>query len=180
MKVRIKNVAVPVVLPPQTQLPVPRTVQPIHETRKLVAEQRVKVLVAQVSVEIVLLRQLRHLSRLQILCVELGRAHSLKVQQNDAGIQSRVSVARSPPTAAEQTRVGVIRTAQDGARVLLPVFVQRVPVDGRQLRRQTEEILPVEAVELVEQLFRVRSEHNVAVDENAAVQVIVHDQVQAQ
>lgn len=134
VKVRVEYVAVPVILPPHAQLSVERTVQPVDETGKLVTQQRIKVLIAQVAApKVILLHQSLHLFRLQVLCIEFGRTHPFKVQQNDARIESRVAMSYWSAVAAETAHVRIVGSAEQGAWIQCPVLVQRVSVDGSEL-----------------------------------------------
>lgn len=180
VKVSVEHLAVAVVFPPEAQLAIPRTVQSIDETGKLVAQQRVKVLIAQVPAEVILLHQTLHLLRLQVLRIESGSTHSLKVQHDNARVKAWVSVPYPPRvTAAARVRV-IVRTSQCCARILGSIKIKSVPVDRRQFRRKSKQVVSIEEMELVEQQLDIGPKHHVAVDQDAPLHLRIHDSMHAQ
>lgn len=151
---RVKDLAVPVVLPPGAQLPVPHAVQPIDQAGHIVAEQRVVVLVAQVAAELVLVHQPLHVLLPQHVLEQLRLPDALQVQHHHARIQARVAVLDAlggdggsvAVRRACLRRAGrVVGFAEAGGRIAAAVFVQDVVVDGRQFGRQAEQVVWREA-----------------------------------
>lgn len=160
MEKRVKDVAVAVLLPPRAQLSIPHAVQTIDETRMLVAEQRVKVLVAQVTLEVVLAVQSFDVVRPQARLVQLGPPNAVEIEQYDARIKSRIAVLG---VFLAVLGIGVrLRLAGDCGRIVRfakvrfwvqrPEAMQNVVVDGRQFGRQTKNVFGREPMAAQQQI----------------------------
>lgn len=162
---RIEDLAVAVVLPPGAQLPVPHAVQPIDQAGHIEAEQRVVVLVAQVAAELVLVHQPLDVLLPQHVLEQLRLSDALQIQHDHARIQARIAVLGAlgggdgdavAVRRARLRRAGrVVRLAEAGGRIAATVFVQHVVIDGRQFRRQAEQVVRREAERVIGMAFFV-------------------------
>lgn len=89
---RIEYITVAVLLPPCAQLPVPHTVHAIDERRMLVTNQRVVILIAQMSFEFVFIGDVLHLLGTQQIRVQFRFANTLEIDENDTRIQARIAM----------------------------------------------------------------------------------------
>lgn len=180
MEERIENLTIPVVLPPRAQLPIPHAVQPIDQPRKLVAQQRVEVLIAQMPAEMVFARQPIHLLRVHALRKQFRRPDALQIQHNHARIEARKAVLRvlrrqrsrrssgiavaavvdgiAVVVAVRRRRLGrIVGLAEVRVRIPRAILVENVIVDGRQFGGESEEVFGRESAGRGEENNRIYS-----------------------
>lgn len=117
LEVLVEHVAVSMVPPPRAKLPVPRAVKHVEELWVLHPHHGEEILVPEVALEVVLLRQLLHHGGLQQLVVELGLPHGFQVQEQDATVEAGQPIRRGVP--------------HFGLGVLAAILPERVPAKRR-------------------------------------------------
>lgn len=113
LEVLVEHITVSMVPPPCAKLPVPRAVKHMEELWVLHPHHGEEILVPEVALEVVLLRQLLHHGGFQQLVVELGLPHGFQVQEQDTTVE-----------AGQPIRRGV---SHFGLGVLAAILPERVP-----------------------------------------------------
>lgn len=105
---RIEYITVAVLLPPRAQLSIPHTVQVIDERRMLVTNQRVVILVAQMSFEFIFIGNVLHLFGSQQIRVQFRFAYTLKIDENYTRIQTWIAMLSATTIATIAATIAIV------------------------------------------------------------------------
>ena len=153
--VGVEDVGVAVSAPPLTQLPVPRARKNVEELFVLHADEGEKVLVAEVSLEVVFGSETVHRSRFDQLIVERRGAHLGQVEEQHAAVEAGQAVGR--------------RRADACAHILAAILPQEVAIDWLGVARYADDVGRVEGGEVSVELADVGAELEVGIEQYDAL-----------